>query len=89
MGSLKQSTRIDSLVVVHWEDALRAGSGWVGPEGPFCTALIRTVGWVVANDKRSVTLAASVGTPGSAHEEIGEVITIPRGCIVVVQELDC
>jgi hypothetical protein len=73
------------FVEVVWHDAT-ADSAWCD-EGdlPDLTVIVSR-GWLCRETERAVTLAASIGG-SKTKAEVGEVITIPRGCIATVREL--
>jgi hypothetical protein len=77
------------FVEVHWSDATSESNWRAQNDLPQVTGII-TRGWLVRTTKVCVTIAASLASmradPGMevAALDCGEIITIPRGCIVEI-----
>lgn len=71
------------LVVVEWVDSTGHGQRWhYESDLRNLPGFVRTVGYVVKEDKRCITLASAVGEHGEGHEkEFGGVHTIVKACI--------
>ena len=71
------------IVEVVWRDASDIGGDWVCPEDAVLEpAISLSVGYLIASNKDSVTLAALVNETHFAHG-----ITIPRGMVAEIREL--
>lgn len=73
------------FVEVEWVDA-KSDATWCGHDELPNTARILTRGWLVRETDRCLTLAASVDMDES-QRQVGEVITIPKGCVEIMREL--
>jgi hypothetical protein len=72
------------LVLIEWLDS-RRGEGWVRLDELESTVTrCRSVGWIVAKDKQSVTLAGHIGE--SPDQCCGD-LTIPRRAISKITQL--
>jgi len=69
-------------VYIRWVDS-KALSGWQLSSAIHDVGHIETIGWVIANDKASVTISASLSKEGYSYDPF----TIPKGCILDVVEL--
>lgn len=76
------------FVEVQWDDA-SSSSAWATKDELPRIAKATNRGWVIAEDKTSVTLAASIIAAAGADEEeqFGDVTVIPRGCITAKRAL--
>ena len=70
------------LVKIEWVDSAHAANPWIGKDRTVTPAECKTVGWVIHDTKKFVTLAMSV-----APEQFGHAMTIPRGCITKITKL--
>jgi len=73
-------------VYVEWDDS-HVTSSWQNSEErdyPLCP--IETLGWLIKKDRRSISVAQSWDTDN--HGYTCDVITIPRGCIRKIQEIN-
>ena len=80
----RKSRQPGRIVIVDWEDAHNS-DGWVDVDqltGELPVA--RSIGWVILESKKSITIAPSVmfdtGIKGIL-DRVADEITIPRGCI--------
>ena len=65
------------IVYIEWEDAVGGGTSWRPPdEIRIKPVMIRSVGFVLAESKRSITLVGCVGQTNVSDDN-----TIPRSCI--------
>jgi hypothetical protein len=72
-----------SLVEVVWSDASDIGGDWVTAEDAIVEpAVSLSVGYLIASNKNSVTLAALVNDSHFAHG-----ITIPKKMVVEIRSL--
>jgi hypothetical protein len=77
------------FVEIHWSDATSESNWRAQTDLPQVTGII-TRGWLVRTTKVCVTIAASLASmsakPGMEVSSLdcGEIITIPRGCIVEI-----
>lgn len=78
--------RIDSLVMVDWEDAHAGTSTWLFRE-ELDTSLktIKTVGWLAKITPKTIVVCASFSDDEGGV--FSDVTTIPRNCIVKVHKL--
>jgi hypothetical protein len=78
------------FIEIVWHDAISASTWCEAPETDAHelpdAAHILTRGWLVRETTRSLTLAASVDQDRSKRS-VGDVITIPKGCIESRREL--
>ena len=74
---------------VKWSDA-KSDAHWQDHANLHGPATIISRGWLVINEKTHITLAASYMEPEEGDEvsDVGEIITIPRGCIVLITEIE-
>ena len=71
------------IVEVVWRDASDIGGDWVAPEDAVLEpAVSLSIGYLIASNKDSVTLAALVNDTHFAHG-----ITIPRGMVSEIRDL--
>ncbi len=79
-------------VEVQWHDAT-SESQWKSSDNLPNVSAIITRGWLVRQTKRCITVAGSVGAIDEkpdgeiASLDVGEIITIPRGCVIDIFEL--
>ena len=79
------------LVLVEWEDSAHNAPGWrraneMRPDFP----LIRSAGFLVAEDDTAVVVAGHVGWPEEdsvVSRQVAGDMTIPRRCIVRIVDL--
>jgi hypothetical protein len=74
----------ERLVLIEWEDAQSTHTGWkpVAEAVDAGVALVKSVGWIIADSEKSITVAA--------HMHGGDCdgdLTIPKGCIKRVVDL--
>jgi hypothetical protein len=72
---------------VTWHDAT-SENAWVGHDALPDVSVFVTRGWLVRKTTRCLTLAATITGEATAKSDVGEVITIPRGCVVSMKELN-
>ena len=72
------------FVEIVWDDASAVDS-WRTPDDLPALARIVTRGWLVVDDEEKVTTA---GSYQEGEDMVGEIITIPRGCVVSLRVLD-
>ncbi len=71
------------LVIVEWEDSQGCPQGWQFFEDvSFEPVTIRSVGWVLRENKQSVMLAPHVGRVGGVENQGQGIMTIPKRCIL-------
>lgn len=91
-SGLKTDDQPWKYVEVDWIDAVSENAWTAAGECP-CVANIKTRGWLVKKDKNSITIAGTITILDDGEEEdedkidVGEIITIPRGCINGIYEL--
>ena len=73
------------LILIIWNDANSRTHEW-DDLSIFDTelSLCKSVGWVTAEDEKAITIVSSI----QDDEHGGGDITIPRGCIISITELD-
>jgi len=78
--------KVDSLVLMVWEDAHAGQSTWVFREelDP-ALKIIKTVGWLARIDSKSVTVCASFSDDEGGV--FSDVTTVPKNCIVSVRRI--
>ena len=69
------------VITVHWEDSTTY-MGWSSIKRPWSVQTIFTTGYLISEDKRTITVGASVDPDGDTTDAI----TIPRGCIKSVRK---
>ena len=74
------------FVEVIWVDSV-SDSKWRALGSLPELATIQSRGWLIIRDKKKVTIAATRGGYTDGTEAVGEVTTIPRGCIRSIKEL--
>lgn len=75
------------LVEVIWDDAASNSETWVTTKDIQPPEQVITVGYLVKERKRFVTIASSVANEAVHEEQIGNTMTIPRGMIVTMREI--
>lgn len=75
---------LDRLVVVRWVDSAFLGGWRSGSRTPYKVGEVSSVGFVVEDVPEQLTLTTSVSDEGAVLSPL----TIPRGCIEEVAELD-
>jgi hypothetical protein len=77
---------IDSLVLMIWDDAHAANSGWVfRDELDSKLKRIKTVGWLSKITPKTVVVCASFSDDEGGV--FSDVTTVPRNCIVSLRKL--
>jgi len=85
-----------SFVEIQWRDAT-SESNWKSQDDLPNLSMVLTRGWLVRSTKVCVTIAASIASIDHSegdqknHKTIidcGEIITIPRGCVCSILELN-
>ena len=71
------------LVLVDWEDTF-ADVGWADRE--LDTVKIRSVGWLISEDKNRIVLCGMRGTAGLQDYNCRQ--AIPKGCIKEITTLE-
>ena len=74
------------FVKIEWEDAA-SESAWITEKHLPDLAKFITIGWLVQETDRRMTIAASYGVTKDGEMQVGECISIPRACVLSVQEL--
>lgn len=76
------------LVLVSWRDT-RSDSRWREVDEHLPHADVESVGWLVASTRSHITVAASLIEHNEEETDItiGDVTTIPRGCVKDVKDL--
>lgn len=69
--------------MISWNDT-RSCSEWREPDEHLPHAVIHTCGWITLDTPKYVTIVASIDDDG---EFVGDVLTIPRGCIKTIKRL--
>ena len=67
-------------VFIEWVDS-KALSGWIR-DGNYDVGYIRTIGWVVKDERDNITVSASRSSDGFCYDPF----TVPRGCITEIEE---
>jgi hypothetical protein len=75
------------FVEIHWKDAA-SDSSWRDRSRKLKLAEVIHRGWIVAEDGESVTLAAGIVLGHSGVTDCGDCISIPRGCIISIREIE-
>ncbi len=70
---------------IVWNDA-NASSDWDKLEDIPRSRQMITRGWIISEDKRGITVAATLDLEGP-EEQFSESIAIPFGCIVEIREV--
>lgn len=86
---MARKKRVDPwlFVEVIWHDAT-SDSSWVTESDLPNLTRIQSRGWLCRKTRLCITLASSVD-PSGQQTVVGEVITIPRGCVESITELKC
>ena len=78
--------KLDSLVLVEWQDAHAGQSTWVfRDELDANLKLVKTVGWLAKITPKTIVVCASFSDDEGGV--FSDVTTIPRNCIVKVHQL--
>lgn len=75
------------LVEVVWDDASSNSETWVTSKDIAEPEQVITIGYLVKNEKKFVTVAGSVPNEALEEDHIGNTMTIPRGMIVSMREI--
>lgn len=71
------------LVVIEWEDSQGCPQGWqLFEDVSFEPVTIRSVGWVLRENRGSVMLAPHVGRVGGDENQGQGIMVIPKRCIL-------
>ncbi len=70
------------IVLIDWEDS-NVSHGWIPTEEPDELAQCQTVGFVVSEDKRKITVTLGNSNYGTTMERL----TIPKVCIQSIKEM--
>jgi hypothetical protein len=82
--SEKQKINVGDLVLVRWEDHA-SESGWSIIDETFHTlCTVNTVGWVVRNDKKYITLSFM---KQEYNNVVGDRLTIIKSCITKIKKI--
>ncbi len=75
---------IGDIVLVHWLDSALDDSRWCSRDEAQSLepASCLSVGWLMALDEDRLVLAASW-----SPDEVGEVVAIPRACVIAIYKL--
>lgn len=82
------ASRSYDLVVVKWEDA-HSHDGWT-PLRDYAErrAIVLTVGFRLPSSKKVIVVAQSMPhQDNKAAEEVGNIWTIPKGCVISIQKI--
>lgn len=76
------------LVLIRWQDA-EADTGWdvrtdSDIEEP---VIVESVGWLIAENKHTLLLAADVGTNEDTEKSVNRPCSIPRCCVKSIHRL--
>jgi hypothetical protein len=86
----RKPKRIDGLsfpfVHVVWRDSTSDARWCKMKELPKCTE-ITSRGWLLIDNEDAITIAATLGAFLDGDHAVGEVTTIPRGCIKSIEVL--
>jgi hypothetical protein len=75
------------FVEVVWEDT-HSDARWRRSKEPLEPIVVHHRGWLIVELKKSITVAGSIlGAPMDGEFDVGDVTTIPRGCIVSITDL--
>lgn len=69
--------------IVQWEDSCTLG-GWQRQDGNHCVSRITTIGWLVRESKKEMTLTTSMSHDSGS---VMDALTIPRCAIVKSKKL--
>ncbi len=78
------------LVLVEWEDSRQPTTGWrwLRSDDKWTCVVIRSVGFVVASDERTLVLAPNLSEPDDEGDrQACGMMQIPHRCIVRVVDL--
>jgi hypothetical protein len=87
MAKRKAKAKDWAFVEVHWKDAASLAE-WQGIGGAPKLAEVIHRGWLFSEDGDSVSLCAGIVLGKTGVIDVGDSITIPRGCIVSIREID-
>lgn len=67
------------LIYIEWEDSASIGNGWVKKEEveKDTPRLVRQVGWIIKEEKKFITLAATIDLTKPDSEFVSD------GCVVI------
>ena len=76
--------KLGALICVRWIDSLGCPRGWESIDEARSTecAIIESIGWVVAHDKKAVQLAPHVSSVGGKKGGVMGHMTIPLVCVL-------
>ena len=74
------------FVEVDWEDIV-SDDAWVGAENLPEPAKMHTRAFLVKETTRAIYLAATLDIAQPPHVNFGEVITIPKGCVLKMRKV--
>lgn len=87
MKKLAVTETVYPLVWVEWIDA-GSWAHWSSPRDIPRAPRAKTLGFLVREDKESISVAASIGETGDGSWDANAVMVIPLGCITARYELD-
>lgn len=81
------------IVAIEWIDSAGDDEVWVKPSKVErrAASTCHSVGYLVDRHEYALTLAQSLGMAeeGDGIEELGNILTIPVGCVVSMRTLSC
>lgn len=87
MARKRKQTKEWPFVEVHWKDAASRAEWQVRGEKSKLAEVIHR-GWLYEEDGDSISLCAGVVMGKTGVTDVGDTITIPRGCIVTIKEIE-
>ena len=77
-------------VMVEWEDSVQINPSWQWRDEMDCPSVAGccSIGWVMEEDHRQLSLAVSISTGESGRQQVAGVITIPKRSILRISPLD-
>lgn len=77
-----------SAVAIRWLDATSRSAGWTMPAEKYELGRAYTVGIVIAQDDKSITLAQSLITIDGQLQQVSEPLSLPWGMIEIIEEVN-
>ena len=74
-------------VEVVWKDAASNSDSWIAIADISDPILINSTGWLVKDEPDAVVVASSVSHDGEGNDNVGNVMTIPRGMIISIKDV--
>lgn len=74
-------------VEVTWLDTVHEDDTWIKPEDFPLPAVCYTRGWLIKEGEDFIVIAGTIDENGE-KSSVGDVNTIPRGCVVEIKKED-